>query len=113
MDVLQGGGETAVQVVKSTESKTKSDVAEAETGAGALHVSDASSAVTPDSESGVCVKTCFATRVSMFEEPCAENRAQGSAQGVPGNRRSYCEICLPDSCMNRSLLSWEMARIKG
>ncbi len=41
VDVLQGGGEVTVQVVKSTESKAKSDMAEAETGAGALCVSNA------------------------------------------------------------------------
>ncbi len=52
MDILQGSGEIFVQVVKSAESKVKSDVAETETSAGALCASDTSSAVTPDGESG-------------------------------------------------------------
>ncbi len=84
MDVLQGGGEVAVQVVKSTESKTKSDVVEAETGAGALCVSDASPAVAPDSESGACVRACLTTRVSMFEEPCAGKTHAGICAGDAG-----------------------------
>jgi len=42
VDVLQGSGEVAVQVVKSTGSKAKSDMAQAEASAGALCVSDAS-----------------------------------------------------------------------
>ena len=84
MDILQGGGEVAVQVVKSTESKAKSDVAEAETGAGALCVSDASSADMPDGESGACVRSCLTTRVSMFEEPCAGKSHAGICAGDAG-----------------------------
>ena len=85
VDVLQGGGEVAVQVVKSMESKTKSDVAEAETGAGALCVSDASSAADmPDCESGACVRICLTTRVSMFEEPCGGKSHAGICAGGAG-----------------------------
>ena len=84
MDVLQGGGEVAVQVVKSTESKTKSDVAEAETGAGARCVSDTCPAVSPDSGSGACVRVSLTTRVSMFEEPCAGKSHAGICAGDAG-----------------------------
>lgn len=85
MDVLQGGGEVAVQVVKSTESETKSDVAEAETGVGTVCLSDASSAADmPDVESGACVRICLTTRVSMFEEPCAGKSHAGICAGDAG-----------------------------
>ena len=84
VDVLQGGGEVAVQVVKSTESKAKFDMAEAETGAGALCVSDTSPAITSDSESGACVRICLTTRVSMFEEPCAGKSHAGICAGDTG-----------------------------
>ena len=84
MGVLQGGSEIAVQVVKSTESKTKSDVAEAETGTGALCVSDTCPADPPDSESGACVRASLTTRVSMFEEPGAGKPHAGICAGGVG-----------------------------
>ena len=71
-------------VVKLTESKTKFDVAEAETGVGALCISDASPAITPNSESEACVRICLTTRVSMFEEPCVGESHTGICAGGAG-----------------------------
>ncbi len=84
VDVLQGSGKVAVQVVKLTESETKSDMAEAGTGAGTLCVSDAGPADKPDSESGGCVRICLTTRVSMFEEPGAGKSHAGICAGDAG-----------------------------
>jgi hypothetical protein len=84
MDLLQGGGEVAVQVVESTESETKSDLAEAEKGIGTLCVSEADSLGGAENESGARVKARLATRVSMSEEPGAGKPHAGICAGGVG-----------------------------
>jgi len=84
VDVLQGGGEIVVQVVESTESKAKPDLAEAERRTGTLCVSASHAAVEAGGESGACVSVGLATRVSMFEEPGAGKPHAGICAGGAG-----------------------------
>ena len=84
MDIPQGGGETALQVVESKESKAEPDLARHQAGVGGVRVSGTHPIQEGASESGACVKTCSSARVSMTEEPGAGKPHAGICAGVTG-----------------------------
>ena len=71
-------------MVKSKESKAKSDVGWDEQGAGSVCLSGSYPEQSDRNESGACVKNCSTARVSMIEEPGAGKPHAGICAGGAG-----------------------------
>jgi len=84
MDILQGGGQIALQVVESKESKAKPDLGWNQTGTDGVCLSSAYPNQQSGNESGACVKACTSARVSIIEEPGAGKPHAGICAGVTG-----------------------------
>ncbi len=84
VDILPGGGQTALQVVESKGPKAESDLEGNQTGIGDVCFSDAHPVRSDGMESGACVKAHPSVRVSMTEEAGAGKPLAGICAGGAG-----------------------------
>ena len=84
MDIPPGGGEIALQVVESKESKAKPDLGWYQAGAEGVCLSSADSFQPGGMNRRACVKTCASARVSVTEEPGAGKPHAGICAGGAG-----------------------------
>jgi hypothetical protein len=84
MDIPQGGGQIALQVVESKESKAKPDLGWPQAGTGGVCLSSTHPNQQGIKESGACVMNCTSARVSMIEEPGAGKPHAGICAGGVG-----------------------------